>query len=49
MDDLRIKGYNALLTPSYIKEEFPVASNYTETILAINMIISPKLPSQPSL
>lgn len=26
MDDLRIKGYNALLTPSYIKEEFPMAS-----------------------
>jgi 3-deoxy-7-phosphoheptulonate synthase len=24
MDDLRIKGYNALLTPNYVKEEFPI-------------------------
>lgn len=26
MDDLRIKGYNALLTPNYVKEEFPLVS-----------------------
>lgn len=26
MDDLRVKGYNALLTPNYVREEFPVAS-----------------------
>lgn len=25
-DDLRIQGYNALLAPNYVKEEFPSVS-----------------------
>lgn len=24
LEDIRIEGYNALLTPQYVKEEFPV-------------------------
>ncbi|KAG1055113.1 hypothetical protein G6F43_002918 [Rhizopus delemar] len=31
-DDLRIQGYNALLTPNYIKEEFPLTEKSMETI-----------------
>jgi hypothetical protein len=26
MEDLRVTGYNALLTPSFIQEEFPAVS-----------------------
>jgi hypothetical protein len=26
VEDIRIKGYNALLTPNYVKEEFPLVS-----------------------
>ena len=25
-DDLRVTGYNALLTPNYVKEEFPLVN-----------------------
>ncbi|KAG1374591.1 hypothetical protein G6F61_009193 [Rhizopus arrhizus] len=31
-DDLRIQGYNALLTPNYIKEEFPLTEKSMKTI-----------------
>jgi hypothetical protein len=26
MEDIRVKGYNALLPPNYVKEEFPLVS-----------------------
>ncbi|KAI9469676.1 MAG: 3-deoxy-7-phosphoheptulonate synthase [Benjaminiella poitrasii] len=31
MDDLRITGYNALLTPAYLQEEFPTSTKSEET------------------
>ncbi|KAG0762345.1 hypothetical protein G6F60_007267 [Rhizopus arrhizus] len=32
-DDLRIQGYNALLAPNYVKEEFPSTTKSTETVM----------------
>ncbi|KAI9280520.1 3-deoxy-7-phosphoheptulonate synthase [Sporodiniella umbellata] len=32
-EDLRIQGYNALLSPNYIKEEFPMSEKSMETVL----------------
>ncbi|KAI8376044.1 3-deoxy-7-phosphoheptulonate synthase [Radiomyces spectabilis] len=32
MEDLRITGYNALLTPAYLQEEFPASKNSEETV-----------------
>lgn len=29
LEDIRIEGYNALLTPDYVKEEFPVVNVYS--------------------
>jgi 3-deoxy-7-phosphoheptulonate synthase len=28
MEDLRITGYNALLTPAFLQEEFPPVSSF---------------------
>lgn len=28
MEDLRITGYNALLTPAFLQEEFPTVSKH---------------------
>ncbi|CAO3598048.1 unnamed protein product [Absidia cylindrospora] len=32
MSDLRIKGYNALLTPNFVSEEFPMSDKARETV-----------------
>ncbi|KAG1468647.1 hypothetical protein G6F56_003711 [Rhizopus delemar] len=31
-DDLRVQGYNALLAPNYVKEEFPMTNKSAETV-----------------
>ncbi|KAI8337500.1 3-deoxy-7-phosphoheptulonate synthase [Chlamydoabsidia padenii] len=33
MSDLRIKGYNALLTPNFVSEEFPLSDKAKETVV----------------
>ncbi|KAI8984532.1 3-deoxy-7-phosphoheptulonate synthase [Mycotypha africana] len=39
-EDLRITGYNALLPPNYVKEEFPVSEQAKETITRARQEIS---------
>ncbi|KAK4516725.1 uncharacterized protein ATC70_011703 [Mucor velutinosus] len=33
IDDIRITGYNSLLTPSYVKEEFQISASSRKTVL----------------
>ncbi|KAI8393374.1 3-deoxy-7-phosphoheptulonate synthase [Radiomyces spectabilis] len=40
MVDVRIQGYNALLSPSYISEEFPICEKSKETVLLAREEIS---------
>ncbi|KAI8085660.1 3-deoxy-7-phosphoheptulonate synthase [Thamnidium elegans] len=40
MDDVRVKGYNALLTPNYVREEFPVSESSKKTIIDTRQDIS---------
>ena len=36
MEDLRVTGYNALLTPAFLQEEFPTVSDIAFTCHVVN-------------
>ncbi|CEP16156.1 hypothetical protein [Parasitella parasitica] len=40
IEDYRIQGYNALLTPTYVKEEFPISDASRKTVLQARLEIA---------